>query len=108
MRIVFCHRMSERSFFYNDKQFPVCARCTGVFVGQIIAISSFWVFVPSIVLLVFCCAVCLLDWLLQYCKIKMSSNARRFITGIMGGYGLLMIQLIILKYVYEFLIRRFF
>lgn len=32
-----CHQLPERSFFYNGKQFPVCARCTGAIVGQIIA-----------------------------------------------------------------------
>ena len=25
-----CHQMPERSFFYKEYQFPVCARCTGV------------------------------------------------------------------------------
>ena len=28
-----CHQMPERSFFYKGKQFPVCARCTGVIIG---------------------------------------------------------------------------
>ena len=33
-----CHQISERSFFIKGYQFPVCARCTGVFFGEIIAI----------------------------------------------------------------------
>ena len=33
-----CHQMPERSFFYKGKQFPVCARCTGVIIGQSVAL----------------------------------------------------------------------
>ena len=33
-----CHRMPERSFFFKGYQFPVCARCTGVAIGQFIAL----------------------------------------------------------------------
>lgn len=29
-----CHQLAERSFFYKGYQFPVCARCTGVTIGQ--------------------------------------------------------------------------
>ena len=33
-----CHQMPERTFFYKGKQFPVCARCTGVIIGQSVAL----------------------------------------------------------------------
>lgn len=33
-----CHQMYERSFNYNGYQFPICARCTGIFIGQIIGL----------------------------------------------------------------------
>ncbi len=28
-----CHQKSERSFFWDGHQFPVCARCTGVYLS---------------------------------------------------------------------------
>ena len=31
----FCHRKPERSFFWRGKQFPVCARCTGIHLGYL-------------------------------------------------------------------------
>lgn len=83
-----CHRMPDRSFFYKGHQFPVCARCTGVCIGQISAILiNCIVSVPmniSILLL----AIMGFDWSIQEFKIKSSTNFRRLITGILGGFGL--------------------
>ncbi len=28
-----CHQMHERSYYINGNQMPVCARCTGIFIG---------------------------------------------------------------------------
>ena len=30
---VICHQRPERSFFWGDHQFPVCARCTGIYLS---------------------------------------------------------------------------
>ncbi len=30
-----CHQMPDRSFFIHDHQFPLCARCTGMYLGLI-------------------------------------------------------------------------
>jgi uncharacterized membrane protein len=35
---VWCHQKSERSFFINGNQMPVCARCFGIFLGVPIGI----------------------------------------------------------------------
>ena len=105
VKLVFCHLMPERSFFYKGRQFPVCARCTGVFIGQILSLCVFWFYVPSILALLFCCLICFVDWLLQYCKVVESTNKRRLLTGISGGYGLLTIQLIIIRYICEYVIE---
>lgn len=32
-----CHRITERSFTINGRQFPLCARCTGMYLGVAIA-----------------------------------------------------------------------
>lgn len=84
-----CHQMPERSFFYKGKQFPVCARCTGVTIGQFLAVLFllFKKVVPpkaAIVLL----SVMGFDWGIQAARLKESTNMRRLITGFCGGLGL--------------------
>lgn len=32
-----CHRLTERSFMINGRQFPLCARCTGMYLGVAVA-----------------------------------------------------------------------
>lgn len=33
-----CHRIAERSFVIGDRQTPLCARCTGMFLGAVLGI----------------------------------------------------------------------
>lgn len=84
-----CHQMPDRSFFFFDYQFPVCARCTGVLIGQITAvilalfrklISPFSAFV--------CLMIMGADWFVQYIGVLKSNNTRRLISGFLGGLGL--------------------
>lgn len=93
-----CHQLPERSFFCNGKQFPVCARCTGVFFGEVgaVVLALFRVFLrPSIG---FALLICMgLDWLIQELRIRESTNIRRLITGIMGGFGLFSIYIYVLR-----------
>jgi uncharacterized membrane protein len=35
-----CHRIPERSFFLNGRQLPLCARCTGTFLGAIVGLVA--------------------------------------------------------------------
>ncbi|MGN0244234.1 MAG: DUF2085 domain-containing protein [Lachnospiraceae bacterium] len=91
-----CHQMPERSFFFKKYQFPVCARCTGVLLGYILGLITCPV-LCSFVIPIFCCLVMFIDWFVQYKQWKMSTNVRRFITGILGGYGIMIIQVMIVK-----------
>lgn len=33
-----CHQIPDRSFFAHDHQFPLCARCTGMYLGALLAL----------------------------------------------------------------------
>lgn len=33
-----CHRIAHRSFFIDDRQLPLCARCTGMYLGAFIGL----------------------------------------------------------------------
>lgn len=95
-----CHQMPERSFFYKGYQFPVCARCTGVIISSF---AAFFIFLKKRIskkLCIILSGVMFLDWFIQYIKIKESTNTRRFITGLIGGFGYATLHL----YLYKFII----
>jgi len=82
----YCHRIPERSFFFRGRQFPICARCTGILIGYIIGI--FYIifcnklgYTFELLLMV----PMLIDGIGQYKGYFVSTNIRRLITGILGG-----------------------
>ena len=87
-RCIGCHQRPDRSFFFHGNQFPVCARCTGVIIGEFVAILLFMINIRInfFVCLAFC-GIMFGDWLIQKLTILESTNTRRLITGILGGYG---------------------
>lgn len=100
-----CHQMPERSFFYKGKQFPVCARCTGVMIGQIIAYLTFFCIPPSIHICIIGCAIMFADWFIQFIGVLKSTNIRRLITGIIGGYSTVAIFCLIIKHIVSMLVK---
>lgn len=98
-----CHRMPERSFFYKGHQFPVCARCTGVFLGQIAAVFYGLFKETPLFVSIGMLGTMGIDWFIQEIGIKESTNTRRLITGICGGYGLFSIYVLAIKKIISFL-----
>lgn len=98
-----CHQRPERSFFIKGYQMPVCARCTGAMVGYLIALPLFFLYDFSWILSFTGCSIMLFDWGLQAMNLKESTNTRRFFTGLVGGYGLMSIQIwfitVIIRYI---------
>lgn len=88
-----CHQKPERSFFICTYQFPVCARCFGIWCGYIMAPLLYKFYKPSVWLCMFFMLIMFCDWLLQYLEIFMSNNIRRLITGILCGYGIINIAI---------------
>lgn len=82
-----CHQRPDRSFFIKNYQFPLCARCTGLVVGYIIAIIILVFYQINFVVCMAMCAIMYLDWKIQDLKIRESTNYRRFVTGIICGIG---------------------
>lgn len=91
-----CHQLPERSFSYNDKQYPICARCTGVAIGQmlgIISTISILLFLIKVPLYFVVAAAIILsipmgvDWGIQYFFKIYSTNTRRIISGVLCGIG---------------------
>ena len=100
-----CHQMEERSFHFKGYQFPVCARCTGVFLGEIIAIV---LLLLGIKINIFMSIALLLimgfDWFIQYIKLLQSTNIRRLITGTLAGLGLTFIYYYVIVFIINLVI----
>ncbi|MBQ0051053.1 MAG: DUF2085 domain-containing protein [Treponema sp.] len=82
-----CHQIPNRSFFYKGYQFPICARCTGVFISAFISLICVFLIRIPISICVLMSFVMLIDWLVQAVGIKQSTNKRRLLTGLIGGFG---------------------
>ncbi|MEM5818666.1 MAG: DUF2085 domain-containing protein [Desulfitobacterium hafniense] len=81
-----CHRLPERSFFFRGRQFPVCARCTGIafgyILGALLALKYHPVPLGTIILLLIPLGI---DGSVQYLGLGKSTNKRRLLTGIGAG-----------------------
>jgi len=88
-----CHRIPDRTFKVKNHYFPVCARCTGIYVA---AFTYFFIvaFVPiiynigSIILGVLLIIPTAIDGLSQLLYKRESNNKLRFLTGLFAGLGL--------------------
>jgi len=108
IELTFCHRKPERSFFWKGKQFPLCARCTGIHIGYLsmpflfldFLYIDFWI---SVLLVL----PTYIDGTLQAFLNWESTNLRRVTTGFMAGLGTMslinVIGLIIGNYILTFL-----
>lgn len=83
-----CHRMPSRSFFYKKKQFPVCARCTGIYLGFFVMIPLLWFYQIGMILSAILILPTLIDGLTQAYLKRESTNFLRFSTGVLAGIGM--------------------
>ena len=72
-----CHQLPERSFFWHGRQFPVCARCTGVYLGELLALPLHFAAGSCWRLDLAFCLLMLLDWSIQFFAIRRSTNLSR-------------------------------
>ena len=99
---ILCHRIPERSFHYKNHQFPVCARCTGFYTGLIVFLIYNYFFPVNYTLNLFIISIILLipvgiDGFTQLLGFRESNNNLRFITGFVGGIGLIIFMKIAVK-----------
>lgn len=83
-----CHQKHERSFIIKGKQFFLCARCSGIFLAEIVLAPILYLLSLHFGFYTILFVIPLvIDGSLQYYKILKSTNLRRFITGLLGGYA---------------------
>lgn len=98
-----CHRLPERSFFIKGKQFPVCARCTGAFIGYLIGFIIYPILKAPIWINLLFCVIMFVDWFIQYKNWRQSNNIRRVITGLFCGFGLMQLFFKFIQYIFNIL-----
>ena len=96
--LFYCHRLPERSFFFNGKQLLLCARCTGVLVGYLLGflVLIFRFHIPFIITLLLFVPLAI-DGCGQHFKYWESNNIRRFLTGICAGVAVICICSFVIK-----------
>ncbi|MCD8528403.1 MAG: DUF2085 domain-containing protein [Chitinophagales bacterium] len=94
--------MPERSFFWRGKQFPVCARCTGIHLGYLsFPLFLFSIFTLNIWVTLAIMIPTYLDGFTQAFFNRESTNFIRFTTGIIAGIGTMSLMSIVGKYIGE-------
>ena len=101
-----CHQMPERSFFIKGYQFPLCARCMGILIGELLALPLWVGYQPSILVALLLIFPMAYDGLLQYELSVMSNNRRRLVTGLLAGYGLMSVYIGIFMMVLRWLTKK--
>lgn len=87
-----CHQKPERSFHFRGKQFPLCARCTGILIGYFLGIFiAILTHCRNHLLVLMCIIPMIIDGGIQLLFKKESNNWRRLITGLLGGIGIIYI-----------------
>lgn len=78
--------MPERSFHFKGRKFPLCARCTGVFLGySTLSLFHLGVITPNLLLITVFSLPMLIDSLTQSYGVRESNNILRLMTGFMFG-----------------------
>jgi len=92
IRWISCHKDPNRSFFWKGKQFPVCARCTGIHLGYLsLFLFLFQLIYINWILSIVLILPTLIDGLTQAYFNRESTNSIRFISGILAGLGIMSI-----------------
>lgn len=104
----FCHQIPERSFFIKGHQFPVCARCTGFYTGLAVylILNLFFKHPYNLEMLIIAMVLMVpvaIDGLTQYFGPRESTNSLRFVTGFIGGIGLIIFLKIVIKWIWKIL-----
>jgi uncharacterized membrane protein len=79
-----CHQRPERSFFFGGHQLPVCARCTGLYIGAALGAAIAALAAASMAsvrarqLLVAAALPTAITWSLEFAHVQAFSNIARF------------------------------
>lgn len=106
-KFVICHHMPERSFHFKGKQFPLCARCTGIFLGYLtIPIFHMELIKPSIILIILFSLPLIIDSFTQVMGFRESNNILRVISGFLFGAAQVALIVLIGKFITNIILNQ--
>ena len=88
-----CHQRPERSFVVHGQQMPVCARCTGLYVGALVGAPLAAIAATALAgararrLIAICALPTLTTWTLEFAGIASFSKAARFTAALPLGFA---------------------
>jgi uncharacterized membrane protein len=91
--LLICHRIHRRTFNFRGYYFPVCSRCTGLYIGVFVSFIyinlyfvnySLYLFLSSVFMII----PTVIDGFSQFYGFRESNNNLRFFTGLIAGFGL--------------------
>ena len=95
---IFCHRRPDRTLKFKGRYFPVCARCTGIYIGVLMVfLAHYFISLTYSLDLLFLSLILMIptakDGLRQLFKWRESRNDIRVTTGLLCGigYGLILV-----------------
>ncbi|MBM4241952.1 MAG: DUF2085 domain-containing protein [Euryarchaeota archaeon] len=93
LKQLICHRIPERTFKIGERYFPVCSRCTGLYMGAFSYFAFVYMVYIQYTLEIILIAITMIiptfiDGLTQFTGNRESNNALRFSTGLIAGIGL--------------------
>ncbi len=85
-----CHQKPQRSFYFKGRQFPLCARCTGILIGYFLGVIIACITRCSNYLWMLLLIIpAIFDGGMQEIFKIESTNLRRLITGMLCGIGII-------------------
>ncbi len=106
INLCLCHRDPERSIKIFGRILPICARCTGIFLGSFFAMML--IFTGNRTPLFICILLLIplvVDGMTQLMKLRMSNNPLRLITGTLFGIGYVLLLVGFLDFITYMLIQ---
>lgn len=82
-----CHQREDRSFHAGIRKWPVCARCSGIYLALLPALVIASVLASNPILGAFLLLPLVIDGVTQLFTRYESNNALRFITGVLWSAG---------------------
>lgn len=92
-KVYICHRLPNRTFKTRGYYFPVCSRCTGIYIGAFFyfVLAMFYYIDYNLTLMITALLLIIptfIDGLTQLIGFRESNNTLRFFSGLIAGIGL--------------------
>lgn len=82
-----CHQFISRTIKLFKKPLPLCARCSGIYVGVLLSVFVFYISDLGLLMSLLLGIPLIIDGVLQKKFNINSNNTRRFITGLLFGFA---------------------